>query len=97
MFDHFFFKFRYKDTIVYSVRVGSSYKNSGGSIVKLKKIIRHDFHDYFPNDYDFALLELVEPLKFTDIIQPIALPNKHTVVKDDIPSLVTGWGKAKSI
>lgn len=82
-----------------SVRVGSSYRAKDGQIVRIKKFIRHENYTLYPKpiDYDFALLELDEALNFTDKIQPIALPEVETKIKDGTMILVSGWGKTNQI
>lgn len=72
------------------IRVGSSQKRSGGSIMNVKNVFIHQ--DYKGFDYDFSILELTEPLEFNEQIQPIALPNEDTIVKDGALCLVSGWG-----
>lgn len=85
------------DTDFYTVHVGSSHKQSDGSIIKVKMNIHHNFYNSYTSDFDIALIELVEALKFTDKIQPIALPSGNTLIEDGTLGLVTGWGKTKSI
>ena len=76
----------------FSVRVGSSYYASGGCTIEINEAFEHkDFGSIFA-DYDFALLELVESLTFSNKIQPIALPDADTVVPDGTVALVSGWG-----
>uniref|UniRef100_A0A1A9ZF60 Peptidase S1 domain-containing protein n=1 Tax=Glossina pallidipes TaxID=7398 RepID=A0A1A9ZF60_GLOPL len=72
------------------VRVGSLDWAKGGDLVKVKRVVIHDDNGYFKNDV--ALLELDEPLKFSDHIQSIEMS------KDEVPSgaevIVSGWGIA---
>lgn len=74
-----------------TVRVGSSFYASGGSIIKVKKVIIHEKNNYL--DYDFSLIELAQTLTFTDKIQPISLPDADIAVPDSTEALVSGWGK----
>ncbi|XP_031633643.1 trypsin-3-like [Contarinia nasturtii] len=75
---------------LFGVRVGSSMQ-TGGKLVKIKRIINHEQYK-FP-DYDFSLLELVEPLIFTASVQPIALPSGDLRIKDGTLLLISGWGR----
>lgn len=78
-----------------TVRVGSSYHANGGFVVKLKRIVDHKkfkFVEKVPH-YDFSLFELAEPLKFTDQIQPIALPIAYEEIPDGTMCMISGWGK----
>lgn len=76
-----------------TVRVGSSLHEYGGSIIKLKRVVKHPNHDNYNLENDFSLLELAEPLKFNDRIQPIALPDADTHIADGTRCAVSGWGK----
>lgn len=62
------------------------------SNANIKNIIRHENYNASVLDFDFALIKLDAPLKFTDCIQAIALPDADTVIEDGIESQVTGWG-----
>lgn len=75
------------------VRVGSSKSASGGTLIKLKKYITHPKYDASRFDYDFALLELDESLKFEERTQPVALPEEDLKIPDGAMVEVSGWGK----
>lgn len=87
-----FFRFTTADRL--SVRVGSSYRRDGGSLVQVKRIIEHENYKYPRHDYDVSLLELDQPVNFNDSIQTVALPNENTNVPDGTPCVVTGWGNS---
>lgn len=76
----------------YSVRVGSSRYSQGGQVVKLKKIYRHEKYNASITDFDFALLELAEPLKFSKSVGAIKLPSEDIGIEDGFEALVSGWG-----
>lgn len=75
-----------------SVRVGSSFYASNGTVIKVKRTIEHEKYSSSRHDYDYVLLELEEPLKFTKSIQAVALPEKGVAVPDGTTCLVSGWG-----
>lgn len=81
------------DLNAHTIRAGSTFRSERGSVIKIKQIIPHPNYDSTSINIDFALLELLETLNFTDKIQPIALSDADTVIEDDTLSLVTGWGK----
>lgn len=46
-------------------------------------------------DLDLALIRTAEPIKFTDTVQPIALPTRNTVMKENVTAVVSGWESGK--
>lgn len=79
-----------------NIRMGSSFKDNGGKLVGVKRIIRHAKYDPFTIDYDFSLLELNEELEFDATIQPIRLPNEGQKVETGTQCNITGWGNTMS-
>ncbi|KAJ9596142.1 hypothetical protein L9F63_027233, partial [Diploptera punctata] len=71
------------------VRVGSSFRQQGGSVHQISQIIMHPIYnnDY---DYDVALLRMSTPFVYSNAVQPISMttvaPSAGTAV------VVTGWG-----
>ncbi|CAG6015686.1 unnamed protein product [Menidia menidia] len=63
-----------------------------GTLSKVKRIITHPNYNDYTFDYDIALLELTEPLEFTNTIQPICLPSSSHVFTAGVYCWVTGWG-----
>ncbi|XP_072250598.1 suppressor of tumorigenicity 14 protein homolog [Leuresthes tenuis] len=63
-----------------------------GVMRKVKRIITHPNYNDFTFDYDISLLELTEPLEFTNTIQPICLPSSSHIFPAGMPCWVTGWG-----
>lgn len=68
------------------------YKQDGVTQGSVKKIISHPDYNQMTYDYDIALLELSEPLKFTNTIQPICLPDSSHMFPAGMSCWVTGWG-----
>ncbi|XP_041649005.1 suppressor of tumorigenicity 14 protein homolog [Cheilinus undulatus] len=68
------------------------YKQDDVQRRSLKKIISHPDYNIMTFDYDVALLELSEPLEFTNTIQPICLPSSSHVFPAGMSCWVTGWG-----
>ncbi|KAM6967868.1 suppressor of tumorigenicity 14 protein homolog [Aplochiton taeniatus] len=58
----------------------------------LKTIITHPDYNAMTYDYDISLLELSEPLEFTNTIHPICLPARSHVFPAGKSCWVTGWG-----
>lgn len=61
-------------------------------MIDIKKIIIHENFNRSTLDYDYALLELTEPLKFTNKVKPIALPSADEELPDGTLCQVSGWG-----
>ncbi|XP_026734111.1 trypsin 5G1-like isoform X2 [Trichoplusia ni] len=79
------------------IRVGSKYINQGRKV----SVKRSHVHPMWaakkkdhPFDYDFQLLELSEPLKFDENIQPIKLAHIEDMVIGKVIT-VTGWGNTE--
>lgn len=68
------------------------YKQDGVLHRKVRKIISHPNYNMMTYDYDIALLELSEPLVFSNTIQPICLPAASHVFPAGMSCWVTGWG-----
>ncbi|GJQ88431.1 hypothetical protein Trydic_g10011, partial [Trypoxylus dichotomus] len=73
------------------VRAGSSFRNEGGKIFDVKKIIVHD--NYGSLDYDIALLQIQGSFINQGIpANPIALPAPNQIYPGGTVSVVSGWG-----
>ncbi|CAG9796180.1 unnamed protein product [Diatraea saccharalis] len=79
------------------VRVGSKYLNQGKK-VDIKAYYVHPNwaakNKEHPFDYDFQLLELREPLKFDENVQPIKIAHIQDMVIGKVIT-VTGWGNTE--
>ncbi|XP_015608189.1 ovochymase-1 [Cephus cinctus] len=80
----------------YTIRAGSSDKNSGGSEHRVKNIVKHYNYyrdkqlDILVNDISLFLLET--PIKMDSSRQPIKLFNYKEESPDGAECLVSGWG-----
>ncbi|XP_037942536.1 serine protease SP24D-like [Teleopsis dalmanni] len=73
----------------FQVRVGSIQRSTGGKLLKIKRIIVNKEYGNFLNDV--ALLELEEPLVWTDNIKPIQMAEEEVPSGEDV--IVSGWGR----
>lgn len=78
--------------LTYRVRLGSSYSASGGSIFNLRSLLNHP--DYVDRTLvnDVAILKLLRPIIFSDIMKAARIPSSAYVVADDTELTVVGWG-----
>ncbi|XP_051521960.1 suppressor of tumorigenicity 14 protein homolog isoform X1 [Myxocyprinus asiaticus] len=58
----------------------------------LKTIITHPNYEPMSYDYDISLLELSQPLNFTNTVRPICLPAPSHLFAAGTSCFVTGWG-----
>lgn len=75
-----------------SIRIGSSYRNSGGQIVRISRIISHPFFNSVNDDYDIAIALLNSTIEYSATVQPVKLPEINTQVAENATAVVTGWG-----
>ncbi|XP_025031742.1 transmembrane protease serine 9 [Python bivittatus] len=66
-----------------------------GQAEKIAQIHRHPFYNGYMLDYDVALLELASPLRYTNTIKPICLPDRTHVFSEGRRCTITGWGSTK--
>ncbi|XP_065077902.1 trypsin-1-like [Ochlerotatus camptorhynchus] len=81
---------------MYTIRAGSTNRQEGGEVLKLKRIIQHPLYDPNIIDYDFSLLELKEEMSFDSTRAPIELPEQDEEVGDGALCRVSGWGDTMS-
>ncbi|XP_069744949.1 transmembrane protease serine 2-like isoform X2 [Narcine bancroftii] len=62
---------------------------------KVEKMIIHEMFDSETKDFDIALLKLLTPFKFSDVISPICLPNYGQAFPSGSASWVSGWGDSR--
>uniref|UniRef100_A0A6M2DXR5 trypsin n=1 Tax=Xenopsylla cheopis TaxID=163159 RepID=A0A6M2DXR5_XENCH len=75
----------------YNVRVGSTIKEQGGIVHKVKQQYKHNFNESTA-DYDYALIELETPVEINDKVNIIKLADENSELKPGTKLVVTGWG-----
>lgn len=58
----------------------------------VKKTLKHPLHNIIPKDYDFALIQLTEPIKLSDTIAIIQLAEPGFELQAGSWGVFTGWG-----
>ncbi|CAH2237357.1 jg12071 [Pararge aegeria aegeria] len=79
------------------VKIGSKYLNQGRKVFVKNSFIHPMWGakaKEHPFDYDFQLLELAEPLKFNENVQPVELAHIEDMLIGKIVT-VTGWGNTE--
>ncbi|XP_014482248.1 PREDICTED: trypsin-1-like [Dinoponera quadriceps] len=74
---------------VYRLNAGSNDKYAG-RYYRVKRIVRHPAYDSLTIDYDIALLELDDEIRFNDSVQPVKLAEKE--LPSGVMVNITGWG-----
>ena len=76
--------------------LGSPFLNGiDGKTEKIFRIYKHPFYNVYSLDYDVALLELNTPVKFSNTIRPICLPDNSHIFHEGARCFITGWGSTK--
>ena len=76
---------------VFSVRLGSSLKNSGGTLIKVEKVINHpNYVSGSGYDNDISILKLAEEITYSESIQPIKLHPRDADVPNGADTVVSG-------
>lgn len=74
------------------VRVGSAYKEKGGEIFEVDKVIVHPRYYGGNMDYDYGLILLDGVLQLNERVQPIKMANENDVIETGTQGLSSGWG-----
>jgi len=72
-----------------SVRVSSSFHESGGQVIKVKNIYSHPRYNNLISDYDIAVLILNQGIRFA---KPLDLPSQNENIPGGTDAIISGWG-----
>ncbi|KAM4806915.1 chymotrypsin-C-like [Urocitellus parryii] len=84
------------NTLTYRVALGKqdlTVDEEGSVILGVDTIYVHEKWNSFLIRNDIALIKLAEPMELSDTIQVACLPEKDSVLPQDYPCFVTGWGR----
>ncbi|XP_049865486.1 trypsin-3-like [Pectinophora gossypiella] len=76
------------------LRAGSTWRRNG-TIIPIAEVIPHPNYNQPAFDKDVAVMKTVDPIKFTETIQPIPLPKKNRLMRGGTDIVVSGWGRTK--
>ncbi|XP_009282561.1 PREDICTED: transmembrane protease serine 9 [Aptenodytes forsteri] len=86
----------YSDPKMWVAFLGTPYPSGiDGKMEKIFRIYKHPFYNIYSLDYDVALLELNMPVKFSNTIKPICLPDNSHIFHEGARCFITGWGSTK--
>ncbi|NWH75572.1 CTRC protein, partial [Piaya cayana] len=68
----------------------------GSLAVGVEKIIVHEKWNSFLIINDIALIKLAEEVQTSETIQPACLPPAGSILENDYPCYVTGWGRIRT-
>lgn len=74
------------------LRVGSTFRDVNGILIKVIEVIQHPKFNPDTFDYDFSLLRFEVLLKFNSFVQPVKLARPGEVLMSGTVCNVSGWG-----
>ncbi|XP_020711972.2 transmembrane protease serine 9-like [Athalia rosae] len=81
-------------TSLFNVRVGSTYRTKGGTLVTaISSIVTHELYDDDSYDYDVGLIRLASALTLSNAVKTVILPSSTYTVADRTSCAIAGWGK----
>lgn len=77
----------------FKIRAGSTYRDTGGVLIDVDKIIKHPKYGNTLHDYDFAIIKLkTYDSLLSNTNNFVKLPVNGEETKNNETALVTGWG-----
>uniref|UniRef100_A0A6B2EKJ0 trypsin n=2 Tax=Phlebotominae TaxID=7198 RepID=A0A6B2EKJ0_9DIPT len=92
-----------RSTIIdnFQIRTGSNHSSIEGQVHRVKELYRHELYnpedENNPMDYDYAILELEDPIVFDDVRRPVQLATSGEEVPSGTMLKTSGWGATKNI
>ncbi|KAF5281705.1 hypothetical protein FQA39_LY17726 [Lamprigera yunnana] len=77
-------------SVSYSVRYGTSYQNSMGTVVAVSTLKSHPYYNDYTSDSDIAIVKLRRTIIFSSVAQGISITAAPHTNYDE--AVVTGWG-----
>nr|ALE15214.1 trypsin-like serine protease precursor [Diatraea saccharalis] len=74
------------------IRAGSSYRNTGGIVIGVKRSINHPSYIDYQYDGDISVVELETPLVYSSVIQQASIIAPGAEIRDNMPAVYAGWG-----
>ncbi|XP_047033009.1 trypsin, alkaline C-like [Helicoverpa zea] len=81
------------DVNYWKVRVGSSYRSSGGVIHNVRAIRVHENYEELENTNDIAIMAMVEPFIFNSNVRKASIPIHGLEFDYNFECTLVGWGE----
>ncbi|XP_026733140.1 trypsin, alkaline C-like [Trichoplusia ni] len=78
------------------VRIGSSYRSSGGEVLPLAAILMYPTYTIHKYDDDVAILRTAVEIKYSATVQPAPIAGPSYDLADDEVVWATGWGATET-
>ncbi|XP_028159100.1 trypsin CFT-1-like [Ostrinia nubilalis] len=78
------------------IRVGSTYANSGGTVLSVGSIAYHGSYDSQTNDYDVAILRSATTIVFGTLVKQSSIAGPSYNLADNQAVWAVGWGTTSS-
>ncbi|XP_018580036.1 trypsin delta [Anoplophora glabripennis] len=75
----------------YSIRAGSTVRNSGGQVIAASRIILHQSFSWNTLDYDVAVIQLASPITIA-VARAITMAAEGGPPAAGLTATITGWG-----
>ncbi|XP_023952537.2 achelase-2-like isoform X1 [Bicyclus anynana] len=82
--------------VYFSVRVGSTYLNTGGTVHPVSEVIIHQNYNTPVRDYDIAVMTLTSRVTLTSAVATAYIPSAGADVPDYALVTVVGWGRTNA-
>ncbi|XP_023312709.1 mannan-binding lectin serine protease 2-like, partial [Anoplophora glabripennis] len=76
---------------VYSIRAGSTVRNSGGQVIDARRLIIHASYNSRTIDFDIALVQLASPITIA-VARAITMAAQGGAPAAGLTATITGWG-----
>ncbi|KAJ2948063.1 hypothetical protein O0L34_g9860 [Tuta absoluta] len=75
------------------VRVGSTFRHSGGFVHNVALIINYPEYDHREYDHDISVIHLATSIVFNELAQLAQIPAPSYILPDNAPIWSVGWGQ----
>lgn len=77
----------------WTIRTGSSRWSTGGRVIQLKSVHRHEDYNSGTYDFDITVVRLASPVVYGVGVQPVMLAGTGSTLSANEMVQVSGWGR----